>query len=199
MSPNVIQVKTSAEAKHLLDEFNLHCDSEIRKAGEDESQRQMWNRAHLKAIRVAGVLAAADNHITPEINLQHVKWSLDLINKDVQSMRNKILGGDIGLDDTTRFKKLQSILLDYIKGKVSPSYNIDPRMIRDGIVPRKYLQGRTGQVRCFQNYRMGATLALDHTVKTAIDSGYIMEVSHDKAVELYGYHGKSFRVLDINV
>jgi len=198
MSPNVIQVKTDPVADNMLQEFNEMCDEEIHKAGEDESQRQMWNRAHLKAVRVAGVLAASDNHINPTITVEHATWAIELIKADVYSMRAKILGGDIGIDDTTRFKKLQSVLEEFIRGKVSKSYGIDSRMVADGIVPRKYLQGRTGQVRCFVNYRMGATLALDHTIKTAIDSGYIMEVAKDKAVELYGYHGRCFRVLDMD-
>lgn len=198
MTPNVIQVKMEPAAEQMLDEFNLHCDDEIRKVGSDESQRQMWNRAHLKAVRVAGVLAAADNHINPMITVEHATWAINLIKKDVHSMREKVLGGDIGVDDTARFLKFQQVMEDFVHGRIPPSYKIDPRMVADGIVPRKYLQGRTGQVRCFQNYRLGATLALDHTIKTAIDSGYIMEVSKDKAVELYGYHGRCFRVLDIH-
>lgn len=198
MSPNVIQVKMDPQAEAMLKEFNIMCDEEIRKAGSDESQRQMWNRAHLKAIRVSGVLAASDNHINPVITPQHAHWSIELIKKDVYSMRAKILGGDIGADDTARFKKLQSVLEEFLRGRVSKSYKVDPRMVADGIVPRSYLAARTGQVRCFQNYKLGTTLALDHTLKTAIDSGYIMEVNGDKAVELYGYHGRCFRVLDLD-
>lgn len=197
MTQNVIPVKFDAESERMLSEFNDYCDSEIRAAGSDESQRQMWNRAHLKAIRVSGILASADNHVTPTIREAHAKWAIDMVTADVFSMRAKVLGGDVGIDDTSRFLKFKSILVDYLKGKVPSSYNLNPKMIEDGIVPRKYLQGRTFQVTSFQNYRLGATMALDHTIKTAIDSGYIMEVPKDKAVELYNYHGRCFRVLDI--
>lgn len=199
-SPNgvALQVQKAPGADSMLSEFNELCDEKIREAGVDESIRQIWNRAHLKAVRTAGVLAASDNHVNPVIQDYHAQWAIELIKSDANAMLNKVQGGDIGVDDTSRFRKLQTVLEDYIRGKVPKSYNLDPRMIADGIVPRKYLQGRTGQVRCFLNYRMGATMALDHTIKTAIDSGYIMEVSKDKAVELYGYHGRCFRVLDIS-
>lgn len=192
-----VQVQLSPEAQKMLDDFNLKCDDNIREAGGDESIRQIWNRAHLKAVRVGGVLAASDNHVSPVMTQQHADWAIELIKADADAMLNKVQGGDIGIDDTSRFRKLQAILEDYLLGKVPVSYKLDPRMIADGIVPRKFLQSRTGQVRCFQNYRLGATLALDHTIKTAMDSGYIMEVSKDKAIELYGYHGRCFRVLDV--
>lgn len=194
-----IQVQHSEVSEKMLSDFNDECDDKIRQAGTDESIRQIWNRAHLKAVRVAGVLAASDNHASPLISEVHANWAILLIKKDAAAMLSKIEGGDIGIDDTSRFRKLQGVFEDYLKGKVPPSYKLDARMIGDGIVPRKYLQGRTGQVRCFLNYRMGATLALDHTLKTSIDSGYIMEVSRDKVVELYGYHGRCFRVLDLAI
>lgn len=195
---SAVQIQLSQEAKDMLDAFNLTCDDNIRDAGTDESIRQIWNRAHLKAVRVGGVLAASDNHVTPVMTAEHAQWAIDLVKSDASSMLTKVQGGDIGIDDTSRFRKFQQIVEDYLMGKVPASYKLDPRMIGDGIVPRKFLQSRTGQVRCFQNYRLGATLALDHTIKTAIDSGYIMEVNKDKAVEIYGYHGRCFRVLDVS-
>jgi len=193
---NAIQIKMEPEAERMLEEFNGHSDSKIREAGADESLRQIWNRAHLKAIRVAGVLAASDNHVNPLMTSAHVRWAIDLVINDAQAMLRKVADGDIGIDDTSRFRKLQNILKKYLQGNVPASYGLSDAMVTAGIVPRKYLQGRTSQVRCFQNYRLGATLALDHTIKTAIDSGYIVEMSKDKAIELYGYHGRCFRVVD---
>jgi hypothetical protein len=192
-----IQIRLSPEAKWALDAFGHMCDNNIRQAEDDESIRQIWNRAHLKAIRVAGVLAASDNHVVPVMTREHAEWAIALVKTDANSMKKKVQGGDIGKTDASRFNKLLLILKNYLTNKVPPSYEVDSRMVADGIVPRKYLQMRTYQVRCFQGYRLGAALALDHTIKAAIDSGYIMEVKGEKAIDLYGYHGRCFRVLDI--
>ena len=165
-SPNgiAIQVKKSPGAEQLLCKFNDTCDTNIRVAGTDESVRQIWNRAHLKAVRTASVLAASDNHINPEIQENHAKWAIALIESDAAAMLAKVQGGDIGLDDDSRFKKLLIVLQDFLQGKIPKSYNLHPDMVTNGIVPRKFLQGRTGQVRCYRHYRMGATMALDHTL-----------------------------------
>lgn len=194
---NAIQVGKSPEIEEFLNEFNLYCDDRIREAAHDESLRQIWNRAHLKVIRVAGVLAAADNHIKPVITREHAEWAKALIISDAEAMLEKVNSGDIGLDDTSRFLKLQVVLREYIRGKTPSSYKVHAEMLRDGIVPRRYLQSRTSQLRCYQNYRMGATLALDHTIKTAIDSGYMVEISKDLGVQTYAYHGRAFRILDV--
>src|SRR5699024_6168995 len=45
--------------------FSEKADKEIDKAGDDESRRHLWNRAHLNALRVASLLAVADNHMNP--------------------------------------------------------------------------------------------------------------------------------------
>lgn len=199
-NPNamVIQIQQEPVAQAMLDEFNDYCDSQIHAAGPDESIRQIWNRAHLKAVRTAGVLAAADNHRAPVIQEQHVQWALALIKSDATGMLNKIRGGDIGVDDASRFKKFLGVIEPYLKGKVAPSYNIDPRMIKDGIVPKKYLQQRLSQVRCFRDHKLGSSAGLDHTIRSAIEAGYIMEVSKEKVVEMYSCHGRAFRVLDLH-
>lgn len=193
-----IQMSYSPEAKIKIDGFNEHCDGEIRVAGADESLRQIWNRAHLKAIRVAGVLGASDNYLQPVVQEHHVDWAINLVLKDAHSMLDKVTGGEIGVDDTARYKKFLSILKDFLSGKVANSYGIDLRMIADGIVPRKYLIGRSCQVRCFRNYKLGSTLGLDHAIKNAVDSGVIMEVDKTKAVEAYNYHGRAFRILELD-
>ena len=194
---NFVQVSLDVESTDLLNEFNLECDKYIRIAGRDETIRQIWNRAHIKALRVSAILAVSDNHIKPVVNLGHAKWAIYLIKSECFSMLDKFEKGDIGTNDTTRFKKLESILKSYLQGKVPASYRISRKMIEDGIVPRKFLQIRSNQISCFVNYRLGATVALDVTIKSAIDSGYLQELVKDKTVSRYNYHGRCFRVMDI--
>ena len=195
---NAIPIGYAEGVEDLVNSFNLSCDGKIREAGSDESIRQIWNRAHLKVLRVCGVLAAADNFQTPVVTKEHLLWAQQMVLNDASGMLNKIKGGDVGADDTSRFKKLQGLLKEYAKGKISVGYNVHPHMLRDGIIPRSYLQRRTGQIRCFVSYRLGATLALDHTLKTAIDSGYILEIAKERGMELYNYSGRAFQILNVD-
>ena len=191
------QVKMEPEAEKLIEDFNLYCDTKIREAGKDESIRQIWNRAHLKVIRVAGVLAVSDNYQTPVVSTVHAKWALHLIEKDAGSMLNKILSGDIGADDHARFKKLMMLCQSYVTGKISQGYRYNKKMIKNSVITRQYLQTRTSQLRCFTDYRMGATMGMDHSVKSAVESGYLREVAKDTAIKEYNFHGRCFEIIDL--
>lgn len=192
-----IQVTMTPVAEQLIEDFNILCDNKINAAGKDESIRQIWNRAHLKVIRVAGVLAAADNYQTPVINEVHATWALNFINMDAAAMLEKINSGDIGADDHARFKKLMMLCEGYLSGKGIRSGRYNKQMAKDGVISRQYLQARTSQVSCFKEYRMGATMGMDHSVKSAIESGYLKELPREHAVEKYNFHGRCFGILDL--
>ncbi len=63
--PAACVVQPDEDAQEKLERFELDCIDRLN-ATEDESERQVWSRAHLKALKVASLLAVADN---PIINL----------------------------------------------------------------------------------------------------------------------------------
>lgn len=193
---NHIHIMFDPKAKEMLDAFDAECDDEINKT-DDESWRQMWNRAHLKTLRLAGILAAADNYIQPMIYPNHVEWALDLVRRDIRIMSRKIQEGDVGAGDGTRERKLLSVIKTYLQGNIAPGYKIPDDLVQAGIVPRKYLAIRTQQISSYTQHRSGATAALDITLRSLVDSGFISEINKDQVAEKYGFHGKCYRVLHL--
>lgn len=191
-------VNLSEGALTLLNRFEDECDAAIRAASDDENQRQLWNRAHLKALRVAALLAVGDNHLFPTVTDAQAEWAVALTRHGIAAFARRISRGDVGeASDDAREKKLLSFLRDYIEKSVPPSYKVPPRMLEDGVVPRSYLQMRSASLPAFRNHKLGATKALDETIRSLIASGKMMEIKHDKVVEMYSHHGKSFRVLEL--
>lgn len=183
------------EGSEMLDAFDLECDEQINDT-DDESQRQMWNRAHLKALRMAGLLAAADNHIQPVIQKQHAEWAIAVVRRDIALMSSKLQSGDVGAGDGTRERKLLSLVRDYIGGNVAKGYKIPPEMITDGIVPRKFLQMRCSAIQTFTQHRLGSTAAMDNTIRSVIESGWLAEVPKE-TVAKYNFHGKCYRLISL--
>lgn len=192
----VNMVQFDAESKAMLDEFDLECDREINKTHE-ESWRQMWNRAHLKVCRVAALLGAADCPTAAQVYRHHVEWALDIVRRDIAIMSRKLTSGDVGVSDISRERKLLSMIAQYFRDGNIASYNVPESLRKNSIVPRKYLQIRVGRVLSFAQHRFGATKALDDTLRSLVDSGYIMEMDKSKLVQDHGFHGKAFRVLDV--
>lgn len=189
-------VQRTEEAANMLADFDTLTARNIR-ATNDESRRQMWNRAMLKALRVAALLAVGDNFTNPVITAAHARWAIDLIMSDIAVMQKRLDGGDVGIGDQARERKLVDILKQYMNKPVPASYKIPEAMRENSIVSRNYLQLRTGRVSSFYKHKFGPSKALDETLQQMISNGMIMEVKSDKMVEMYSVHGRGFRILKL--
>ena len=157
----------------------------------------MWNRAALKSLRVAGVLAVADNWMTPCITREHIEWAIDVVMRDIAIMSKRIEGGDVGTGDNSRERKLVTILKEYLSKPIPASYKVPDSMRENSIVPRNYLQTRTNSASSFTGHRNGKNRALDESIQAMVSDGYLIEVQRDKVVDGYGFHGKAYRVVKL--
>jgi hypothetical protein len=190
-------VGRTEEAATLMAEFDAEAYDNIT-VTDDESRRQMWNRATLKALRVAALLAVGDHFRMPCINRTHMEWAIDLVRRDIAMMSKRMESGDVGAGDKARERKLVATIKDYIIRKEIPkSYGVNMQMHKDGILPRKYLHARTQQVAAFYNHKLGHQRALDDAITQCISNGWLMLCDQPKVIEAYHHHGKAYRVLDL--
>ena len=194
------RVQLSGESKMMLDSFDVECDGEINSTL-DETKRQMWNRAHLKAYRVAALLAVADDWLHPVIQPHHADWALRLVRRDIEIMDVKLRSGDVGADDASRERKLVAVLREYIQeGAKSEAYGAPESLRRSNIVPKRYLTMRLCRVSAFLHGSRnggGSTFAIDQTIKALQDNGYLTEVDKNHLAEKHTYHGKAYRIVSL--
>ena len=143
-------------ARALMEAFENECDIKINGTN-DESRRQMWNRAALKSLRIAGLLAVADNWLTPCITEEQVQWAQLVVRNDIGIMGKRLDSGDVGQGDSTRERKLAAIMRDYLAKPVPDGYKVPEAMRLNSIIPRSYLQVRIQRVSAFTNHKQGAT------------------------------------------
>jgi hypothetical protein len=191
-----IRVQPDDEAAEMLHTIDLHCDKEVRKT-QDEGWRAIWNRAHLKVMRIAANLASVDNCTMPIMNAGHVQWALDLILRDINIMARKIDAGEIGGADSSRENKLLDLCKTYFTKELAPSHNIPAEMRTDGVIPRKYMQTATQKINSFTSHRLGQILSMDLAIKSLVDGGYFVEVDKNTAIQKYQFHGKCYRVVSL--
>lgn len=189
------QVSFDQASSQLMYEFDLECDNQINST-DVESWRQMWNRAHLKALRLSALLAAADNWLNPVVTKDHATWALDVIRRDIAMTQRRMENGDVGTGDSAREKKILSFFKDYLRKLPADSYGVTQAIWDAGIVPRKYLQIRCSRVTAFTNHKLGATRALEDTLRTMVANGYIIEVPKDKIIESFGFQGVCYRFVN---
>lgn len=183
-------------AAAMLDSFDKECDARINST-KIEHERMLWNRAHLKACRLSALLAVGDSFTNPVVGVHHVAWALDVVRRDVELMQTRLDEGDIGEGDNTREKKMLSVIKDYIKNGPAPSHRIPEAMHKAGIIPRSYLTNRLQHVAVFANHHLGSNMAIDSTIRSLVDSGYLMEKDKKELADDFGFRGRCFLLMQV--
>jgi hypothetical protein len=190
-------VPPNDDAREKLEQFELGCIGELNATPDDESERQVWNRAHLKALKVASLLAVADSPFQPVVGITHVAWALNLVRQDIGLFQLRKKSGDVGIDDNARERKLVAFMKEYLTKPVPPSYKVTKGMREHSLIPRNYLQMRTASLPAFANHRLGSSRALDEALASMVSNGYLQEIQKDRLVDSYGFQGKTYRIVKL--
>jgi hypothetical protein len=193
-------VAFSVEAAELLDRFDARCADGVR-ATDDEAKRQVWNRAHLKALRVAALLAVGDQYLNPIVTVEQAQWAIALIEYGNGTFLGRIESGEVGVGtDSGREQKVVDVCLEFLaladNHKKLAEYKHGKSMRDAYIVPRRYIQQRTQRFSMFENHPLKHTGSMMGAIKSAIANGKLMEVKKDKMSENYNFNGEGYRLID---
>ncbi len=182
------------EAYALIRAFGDRCKDEKLNAGRDPAQRQLWVRAYEKAIRLAGLIAVADNYITPCIQVPHVEWAIMAVDHANLTVQRRVCDGDIS-DDADHTRE-QMIIQRCVRWATEPRKDPKEERLRLlYLVPRRYLQQEVSGKDAFKNHRLGATTAFNLTIKSLVDGGVLLE-SDKKALEELNIRSQCWRIMN---
>ena len=192
---DVVNVSQSMEAANLLDALNEEADAKINNAKMD-TEAQLWNRAHLKALKLGALLAVADNPHQPIISEEQAIWAINLVKKDLNIMSAKFTSGDVGQGDSKQIADLRRALDGYFttdEKVLSESYALPTGLRQKGLIPYLYFQRRTANLASFRGDRQGATTALKRALESLLASGEIQELPRSQGASL-GFTGRIFAI-----
>lgn len=186
-------VAVQGEARTVLDAFRAECIDNVKAAGEDEGGRQLWTRAHLKALRVAGLLAVGENPFVPAVTEEQASWAISLVRHGIAAFEKRIGNGDVGEgSDAGRERKVLEVCKDFLRQSDQQKF---AEMRKANIIPRSYIQTRTQRVAAFYNHKLGATGAMGLALRSAVANGHLIEIKRRLLVENFGYHGDAYRLV----
>lgn len=192
------RVDYSTEAHELIrpgGQFDKYADKKINSAS-NGALAELWNRAHLKALKLSALLAVADNPHNPVISKEHVEWTINLIVKDIEMMEEKFSTGDVGVGDAKQSADLRRAIKSFFTIKPEEllrAYAIPPELQAGNLIPYVYLQRRTSGLASFKSDRLGATAALKRGVEELVSTGELVELPRSQG-HLTGYTGRLFTV-----
>lgn len=172
------QVALSPEADRLFAQFDKQCDDAINRSAEVETN--LWNRAHLKALRLAALCAVLDNLHEPTINEQAALWAINLVRKDVITMTSKFSTGEVGGGESKQLSDIRRAIEQFYLAdaeKLVKSYAISQACAEKRVIPYVYLQRRSTTLASFRADPRGATSALKRVVEELMSTGELIELN----------------------
>lgn len=192
----VVDIEMTAEAEQIFNEFDKFCDDEINNSPE-ESYRQLWNRGHLKSLKIASLFAIGINIYKPVIDKEQALYAIKFVRDSIQQMYDRYSNLEIGVDSVS-FEK-RTLDLTYVVGYIlinSKTTNFgNDEMKKDYVIPYKLLQSKCASRKSFKsNEKGGVAQNLKLAIQDLVDAGYLVELKPHVLKEKYNYSGKAWTI-----
>jgi hypothetical protein len=172
-------VSPDVQATKLLDAFDKWIDGQMR--GGNETTRQLWNRAHIKALRLSALLAVGVNPYEPVVVESMATWAIDMVKKDVSILLDRFARGDVGEGDAKIQADLTAVINKYM-------LNGNPRYAEfhsRGCISNRFLSQQTSNRPVFKNHRLGANIALKNALETMVEYGLLVRIDKKSTQEWF--------------
>jgi len=198
----VVNIQFQPEAKELLDQFEESCREKINSDDAREVIRHLWNRAHLRALKLAGLLAVGEHPFEPWVSLKAAEWAIRLSAHNTQRLLNRFESGEVGrqTSDDKHVKETRRIITKYLHltAEQRKKFNdFENKIWFDKVVPYKWIQNNTASLSAFKNSKMGATPALRTALKNLISSGELTEITKMQMHKAYETTSEAYAISDM--
>ena len=197
----VTDVEILPDAEEILNDLELKTTEIINTS--KEIKRQLWNRAHIKVLKIASLLAIGINSWKPQVDKNCVNWAMKLVIEDIENISSKFNLGQVGEESKPTFASDDNQLGELIKiiGRIArketvPKYGLTDEMLAKGVYTFSSLQQLVSQVACYRKDKNGSTFAFKRAIQILIDSGDIKELNSLQVEKEFGKKAKCFVVTD---
>jgi hypothetical protein len=197
-SHNVLNVELTGDAKMLLDTFDRACTNEINTKGSRETNRHIWNRAHLRALKLAGLIAVGTNPYQPTVTLAQAEWAIALSMRNTKALMSRFELGDTGspVSDDKQVREVRRVIKDYLSlpwDRVK-SYAPSESLYYARIIPYSYVNKRLAATSAFRLDKRGSTNAMYTALKVLCDCGELVELNKSDIANRFQVTMRSFGI-----
>lgn len=191
----VINIQTDPKAEKILDDFEEYSTNLVNQTKKD-TIKQLWNRAHMKALKISGLIAVGINNIEPIITEDYVNWAIHMVQSDIDALSIKFETGLVGANTTelkqaTEFKRM---LREYLTKDWTEicKYCTREDLYYARIIPLQYFNRRLSALACYRLDKNGATFALKRVIQALVSQDIIREVGKKDLADKYGTTQQAF-------
>ena len=197
-NPHAVYATDEARAKFR--EFSQWVTDQIN-SQTSEVQRELWNRAYLKALKLATLCAVGINHLAPIVTIDEAMWATRIIVSQTEALAAKFANGEVGEvagDEAKQQCAIMRAITEYVSEPYArwQSYHGTFEMHRDGVITLPHIMQRLRGTAAFKHDRLGAIKAIERTIKLLLDGDQLREVPGAQMQVTYGSKPRSYVISD---
>lgn len=182
-----IDVQLTFEAEVKLRRINEEFDALWNKNRDNELKAAIYNRVHLKCLKLSALLAVGRNPHAPEVNVFDVEWAESVARSDVKILLAQFESGEVtsGSVDDDKHRAIKRALALYLsKGyegiAASHKQRIPPMVYEAALMPLWYLRDKLKTIKAFKSFRAGDGInkAIDASLREMENDGVIRVLQH---------------------
>jgi Protein of unknown function (DUF3987) len=186
-------IEASKEADDILKNYRDSKRLEIMACSDGLAKKEVINRAGLKAIRIASLVAVSSDFYAPRIEVAHALWAIDFVERADKKILKRFESGEIGSgqvkQETEIIRACKNILaMTYLDKR---SLGMSKKIAKDDLViPAAIIKKLVVNNASFASDRLGAVTAFDKCIESMCKSGVFVKLGDTFALEKYDHlHG----------
>lgn len=192
------------EAAQLEMQFDKFCDTKHSETGEDVLHN-LWSRAHMKALKLAALVAVGRNISNPVIDEYSWNYAVTLVLRDTYRMVRRFHSGDLAARVDASNNEQANIILKAVKQYVTmeattlKSYGVTELMRNSFAIPYVYFQRKLAKKSAFVKDRRGSAVAIQKAIDDCVATGLLVNVPTTQATQQFMTSGKVWVVSDYSL
>ena len=162
-------VSIQPDAKQMLDALNAEADARINGTNIDV-EAELWNRAHLKSLKLAALVAVGINPHAPVVTLDVANWAVDFVRLEINSIMKRFTTGEIGTGELKQEAEVRR-LFDHFQdfsNEQKTRQRCPEALLTRAVAPYQFFAVYGRRLSCFKNDRRGAGRALKETLEDLV-------------------------------
>jgi hypothetical protein len=184
-SNHVLDISMDADAEELMQHWETHCDNQ-RWEGNRQADKELWTRAYLKTVRLAGLLAVGVDYANPMVNVECAQWAIKLVDSTTRRIVERFDAGEIGGGEIQHESEIRKAIIRYVhmtKGqKANAKCPVD--CLDHNVIPFAYLRDQLRRRSSVVNARNGVANAIEAAIRDAVKAGLLRAIPQTQLMKL---------------
>lgn len=173
-----LPVAIDAESEAILDGFREWCRTQQNEGGEVE--QQLWSRAHLKALRLAALVAVGINHHSTTVTAECARWACAFIHNETGATVHKFKANQFGRGEGRQESDLRRAMeawfeMPFRERKTHESNHV---IVEADAIPHSYMYNRVKNLASFDELKMKPSQVLKQLVANLIEMNVVGRVGN---------------------